>query len=160
MPPNRPPKTLRRELTPAERNEILRAYRSGAKAPEIAASFGFQRGAVYFTIAKAVERVDNKPLPRSRPRKTDDERDQQLAESAMAAPTRPLRELNRDVVPEVALQTVQRRLKERTIRKFHTRRKPMLTMRHRSLRLTRALEHVTWPITLTLGPLLVKILTR
>jgi ketohexokinase/beta-glucosidase len=91
------------------------------------------------------QREQHKSKPRSRrPRKTDDETDERLAEATMAAPAQPLRKLNRNVAPQIALRTVRRRLKEKTIWKFRARQKPRLTGRHRSLRLTWALEHVAW----------------
>ncbi len=141
---SRAPKTSRRELTPAQRAEIIGAHRLGVTAPEIAARLGYKQPTVYYTLRMAEKREDNKSRPRGGPRKTDAEKDKLLAEVAMAAPTQPLRDLNRNVVPEVSVRTVQRRLKEKTIQKYRARKKPRLTGRHRSLRLQWALEHVDW----------------
>jgi hypothetical protein len=136
MPTSRTPKSSRRELTPAERDEILGAYRAGAKASEMPSRLGHKRGAVYYTIAKAAERVDNKSKPRSRQRKTDSEKDEQPAKAALGAPARPLRELNRNVVPDVAVRTVQRRLKETIIKQFRARRKKESSCEATSARLS------------------------
>jgi transposase len=145
MPATMTPRTARRELTQAERAEIIGAHRSGAKAAEIAARFGHKKHTVYYTIRMDAQCETHKSKPRSgRPRKTDEEKDEQLAEAAMAAPAQPLRELTKNVAPELALRTVRRRLKKKSIQKFRARRKPKLTERHRSLRLTWALEHVGW----------------
>ncbi len=103
---SRAPKTSRRELTPAQRAEIIRTHRLGATAPEIAARLGHKQPTVYYTLRMAEKRDDNKSRPHGGLRKTDAEKDKLLAEVAMAAPTQLLRDLNRNVVPEVSVRTV------------------------------------------------------
>lgn len=90
----RVPKTPRKELTLTERSEIIGAYRLGHSPVEITKQFGHKRTTMYETIALASERQNNVLKPRGRPRKTTAKTDELIAEAAMVAPTRPLRELH------------------------------------------------------------------
>jgi hypothetical protein len=99
---------------------------------------------VYDTIQKAPERVDNQSLPCGHPQKTDETTDKLLAERAMLVPTQPLNELHQSVAPNICLRTIQRRLREKEIKKYCLQKKLPLSVRHRSQRFTWALEHKHW----------------
>jgi hypothetical protein len=64
----KPRKAMRRELTPAQRSEILGAYRMGIKAPQIAAHMWYPPAILYDIIQMSALHEGNKSLPRSCPR--------------------------------------------------------------------------------------------
>jgi DNA-binding CsgD family transcriptional regulator len=117
-------KTSRQELTPAQQAEIIVAHQLGATALEIAARFGHKQPTVYYTIRMAEKQEDIKSRPRGGPCKTVAEKDKLLAEVAMAAPMQQLHDVNENLVLEVSVRMVQRRLKEKTIQKYCARKKP------------------------------------
>lgn len=138
------PKTTRIELTPAQRSEILGARRMGHKIVKIQRVFGHPYETIRRTIKNGNERQNTTSSPRARPRKTTGEVDELIAEAAIAAPHRPLRELNVNIASNVSKRTVQRRLREKGIKKHRQRKKPRLKAEHRQKRLCWALDHELW----------------
>ena len=117
------------ELTPLDRAYAHGMSIAGMGVRQIARHFKVNPSTISRSMKAYDDKNDYKSAPRGRPRKTTSKVDKKLCKKACADYTsrrQPSGELNRNIVPKISRRTVQRRLKEKNIRKWQAAERPLL----------------------------------
>ena len=140
------PITLRKELTPQLRAQIIGAYRTGASMRNAAALLDVSFSNVQYTAKQESVRKNNTSLQRRKHRKSDGPFDGFLVHQALATPDQTIRELQATTAPHLGRTTIKQRLREHGVTKRIQTQRPLLLPHHRAARLRWALEHCNWTV--------------
>ena len=137
-----------RELKPLQRAMIHGMFTAGAKAAAIARLFRVHRSTIGRTLQTHSDTTQFKSQPRGWPRKTTGRADRRLYRhviSGFRERRQHLQEVQQNLLPDVSIQTVRRRLSEDNIRKWRATERPLLTDHNKQLRLEWAqrYQHLT-----------------
>ena len=137
------------ELTTEQRAVIVDRIKSGQSQRQVAAALGVSRGAVEKAISIHRTTGEYKSRPRSgRPRATSNRDDRLMVRMSLnnrrlTAPDI-TKSLSNDYGVDVTTHTVQNRLMEAGLYGRVARRKPLISDKNMTARLTWAREHVNW----------------
>lgn len=137
------------ELTVGERAQIVLLHKQGVTQCDIAKRMKCSRCAVQTTIKRFKEIGSYENRPKSgRKRRTNARQDRILERISLRDRMKTSKELSSELLQDhginLAASSVRRRLVERNLHGRKARRKPLLTDRHKKLRLSWAKKYKNW----------------
>lgn len=129
------------------RREIIRLHeQEHLSEREIAKRFGLAPSTIHYWIVKETRGPDPNQPKRGRPRKTDELTDLYIQNASTTNPFMSAVDIRNELAPEVSVDTVRKRLKEKGLRCRIPARKPHLNSTHIQKRLQFAINHIGWGV--------------